>query len=333
LDSAETRRRLLIGGASAAATLALPSASHAAPRFSVNVASNQGAENATLQQLMADRGFAKALSLDLNVVESAAVNGPMEAMLSGAADVCMISGFVGYLPAIEQGKALRLIGAAMLLPAVAVYAKDPQITRASQLEGRSCGIGPKNGLLHIMMQAYLRKKGVDPAKVNFVPSGSNAQVFEAVAAGKVDAGLSGTAGMAQPAVAHVLEDGRLWKELPEYTYQPAYASLRAIQEKPEAIARCLAAYTRLFRFLSGPNSRTAFLAARRKAAGEASIPEGEAVWRFVQEVHPYATQAGITLARVQYLQDLNVAAGLQQRVLPFDQVADLRPAAGAKRFL
>jgi ABC-type nitrate/sulfonate/bicarbonate transport system substrate-binding protein len=282
---------------------------------------------------MIDRGFANKLSLDLQVIESATVNGPLEAMLNGTADLCMVSAFVGYLPAIEQGKEIRLIGAAMLLPALAVYAKDPAITRVSRLEGRSVGIGPKNGLLHLLMLALLHKKGVDPAKVNFVPSGSNAQVFEAVASGKVEAGLSGTAGMSDATAAHVLEDGRLWKELPEYTYQPAYASMRAIREKQEALARCLAAYTRLFRYLSGPNSKAAYLDARRKTAGEGSLGEGETVWRFIQQTKPYATNVGVTAARVQYLQQLNVAAGLQKAVLPFDRVADLSPARGARRFL
>jgi hypothetical protein len=89
----------------------------------------------------------------------------------------------------------------------------------------------------------------------------------------------------------------------------------------------------LFRYLSSPNSKAAFLDARRKVAGDTSLAEGEAVWRFVQETKPYATQLGVTAQRVAYLQQLNVSAGLQQTVLPFDRVVDLRPAAGAKRFL
>ena len=326
------RRRFLIAGA-AAALAARPAVAMAQqPRFTVKVASNQGVENASLQQLMVDRGFAKALRLDTQIVESKTINGPMDALLAGEADVCMVSGFVGVLPAIEQGKALRLIGAAMQLPALAVYTKDPGIHRVEDLAGKTFGVGGTNGLLHILALALLRKKGIDAAKVKFVNAGSNAQVLEAVAAGKVDAGLSGPAGLTLSTV-RVLDDGRLWETLPEYTYQPAYASVRALKEKPEAVARTLAAYTRLYRYLSGPASKAAYLEARRKAAGEPTTAEGESVWNFIQKVQPYALQVGLTPQRIQYLEDLNVAVGLQQKALPFDQVVDLAPARGAKRFL
>lgn len=332
------RRRFLIGGGALSTSLAVgaPSvlvAQDARGKFAVRVASNQGVENATMQQLMTDRGFARQLDLDVEVVESRVINGPMDALLGGSADICMISGFVGVLPAIEQGKDLRLVGAAMMLPALAVYTTRPEIRRVRDLEGRTVGVGGTNGLLHILMLALLRKKGVDASKIKFVNSGSNAQVLEAVAAGKVDAGLSGIAGLSNPGSARVLDDGRLWRELPEYTYQPAYASVRAIKEKPEALSRCLAAYTRLYRYMSSSGSTAAYLNARRAAAGEASIAEGRAVLEFVQKYHPYATRPGLLPEQVAYLQQLNVALGLQTKVLPFEQVADLSIARGARRFL
>lgn len=332
------RRRFLIGAAAVSASLMAggPSvvlAQGQRPRFTVKVASNQGAENASLQQLMLDRGYGQGLSLDIQIVEGRTVSAPMEAILRGDADICMVSGFVGVLPAIAQGKELRLVGAAMLLPALAVYSKNDKIRHVEDLVGRTVGDGGKNGLLNILMLALLRKKGIDPAKVNFVNVGSNAQVFEAVKAGKVDAGLSGLAGMSGTDAVHVLNDGRLWQELPEYTYQPAYASVRALREKPEELARCLAAYTMLYRYLSGPDSKAAYLDARRRATKESSSAEGEAVWNFIQKVQPYALEAGLTPQRIAYLQELNVALGLQAKVLPFEQVVDMTPAQGAKKLL
>ena len=332
------RRRFLAGAAATTAALLteFPSAAAAREqpaRFTVKVASNQAAENSTLQQLMVDRGFARTLSLDAQIVEGRTISAPMDALLAGDADICMISGFVGILPAIEQGKELRLVGAAMLLPALAVYTRDDTIRRVGDLVGRTVGVGGMNGLLHILMLALLRKKGIDAAQVRFVNAGSNAQVLDAVVAGKVDAGLSGIAGMSGTSTARVLDDGRLWQELPEYTYQPAYASVRALREKPEALARCLAAYTQLYRFLSGPRSKAAYLDARRRATNETSPAEGEAVWNFIQKYQPYALQVGLTPERIAWLQELNVAVGLQSKVLPFEQVVDLAPARSAGKLL
>lgn len=325
-------RRRFLAGAAAASTLALPAFARGGERQVVRIASNQAAENATLQQLITDRGYFDRLGLDTSIVEGKTISAPMEAMLSGEADICMISAFVGFLPAIAQGKELRLVGAAMQLPALALYAASPALRRVEDLIDKSVGIGGTKGLLHILTIALLRKKGIDPARVRFINVGSNAQVFDAVATGKVDAGLSGIAGMAD-ARAHVVEDGRLWRALPEYTYQPAYASVKALRDRPEAIARCLAAYTQLWRYLATPGSRAPYLDARRRMAGEASVAEGETVWDFIHRRRPYSAHPGVSAKRVAYLQALNVEVGLQTKVLPYDQVADMGPAIRANRLL
>jgi NitT/TauT family transport system substrate-binding protein len=310
----------------------------------VRVASNQGIENAALQQMLADLGLVRQFGLDLSMVESRSISGPTEALLAGEADVCMISGFVGVLPAIEQGKELRLIGAAMERPALALYAGAPGIERVADLAGRTVGIGGEKGLLHILTLALLARKKVDAAGIRFVNCGSNAQVFQAVASGKVDAGLSGIAGMSALGAGkvRVVRDGLLWNELPDYTYQPAYASVRALRDRPDAVARCLAAYTRLYATLQSGRSEAAYLAARRRAAstlglggkaGGGADGEGAEIWRFVNRVRPYAVRPGLTPAQVATLQRLNVAVGLQTRVLPYEAVADPRPAMEARRLL
>jgi ABC-type nitrate/sulfonate/bicarbonate transport system substrate-binding protein len=298
----------------------------------VRIASNQGIENSALQQLMVDRRFARRQSLDMHVIEGKTISAPMDMLSDGRADVCMISAFVGVLPAIEQGRELRLVGAAMLLPALALYTGKKGVMRVSEVAGCRIGIGGANGLLHILALALLRKKGVDPQTVTWVNCGSNAQVFEAVVAGKVDAGLSGIAGTSNPG-AHVVPDGRLWRELPEYTYQPAYASEKALREKPEAIARCIAAYTQLYRYLSGAASRDAYIEARRRVGSETGSADGAAIWHFIRAEQPYALYPGLSPRRIEYLQRLNVEVGVQKTVMPFDRVVDLGPALAAARLL
>lgn len=330
-----TRRQIVIGATSEAFFLtqlgAMPAPAESA-RHIIRVASNQGIENATLQQLMADQGFARRYALDVQIVEGNTISAPMSMLQANKADICMISGFVGVLPAIEQGSEVRLVGAAMLLTALSLYTAKPAITRVQHIEGRKIGIGGMNGLLHILTLALLRKKGVDPSTITFINCGSNAQVLEAVAAGKVDAGLSGIAGNSNSSV-RVVKDGRLWRELPEYTYQPAYASCQALREKPEAIARCIAAYTRLFRYVSGPYSRQAYIEARQKVGSQINTIEADAIWKFIRSEQPYALHPGISLSRIDYLQRLNLSVGLQKSIMPTDRVVDNRPALSANRLL
>ncbi|NHN86698.1 PhnD/SsuA/transferrin family substrate-binding protein [Acetobacter musti] len=330
-----SRRRLLVGAASCS-VLALAQARGRAQTssgsFAVRVASNQGPENATLQRLMLERGYFRALSLDIRLAESRSVSGPMEAILHGEADICMISAYAGILPAIAQGAPVRLVGAALRLPTLAVYSGRKDIRHVSDLAGRTIGVGPRNGLLHILALALLHEKGIDGTRVNFVNIGSNAQVFQAVLSGRVDAGLSGEADADTTTAVHMLSDGKLWEQLPRYTYQTAYASVSAINEKPEALARCIAAYVRLFRYLSSPVSREAYIEARQFVS-KMGADEAESAWTFIQKHQPYALNTGLSRDQVDYLQKLNVSAGLQTAMLPFDHVVDLGPATLARQFL
>lgn len=323
------RRTFVIGTAAATLSGRLFAQPSSAP-LPIRIASNQGTENAALQQLMTERGFARRLGLEIALVESGAIEGPIEALEAGRADVCMISAYAGVLPAIEAGKPVRLIGSAMQLPALAVCSANDSLRTVRDLAGRRIGIGETDGLLHLVMLALLRHHGMPSTAAEFVTVGSSEQVFRAVAAGAVDAGPCGVAALSDRRI-HILNGGALWDALPEFTYQFAYASTAALATRSDAIARCLAAYTLLFRFVSSPRSRAAYLEARQAVGGD--MAEGQAVWDFIQHVRPYAPMPGLSPAHVAYLQRLNVRVGLQRQVVPFDRVANLAPAAAAKRML
>ncbi|WP_185867601.1 ABC transporter substrate-binding protein [Sphingomonas sp. TF3] len=319
---------MLLGGA-AVALLTGQWGRSTAP-LSIRVASNQGVENATLQQLMVTRGFGARLALDIATVDSLDIAGPIAALEAGTADLCMISAYAGVLPAIAEGRPIRLIGSAMRVPALAVCSADPTLRDVRALRGRRIGIGEQNGLLHLVMIALLHRHGMTPDDVRFVSVGSNAQVFKAVLSGAVDAGAYGVADLSDTR-AHMLAGGALWQALPQFPYQLAYASRDALCTRRDAIARCLAAYALLFRFVSEPSSRDAYLAARAAVGGDRV--EGDQVWRFIHRTQPYAREPGLSAGQIGYLQRLNVAAGVQRRILSFDQVADLAPAMEARRLL
>lgn len=324
------RRDFLLGAATASLLPAGVARGATRARLAIRVASNQGAENAALQRLMDDRGFADRLALDLSVIESRDIAGPIAALEADRADLCMISAFAGVLPAIERGQPVRVIGTAMRVPALAVCATRPDVREVKDLIGRRIGIGEPNGLLHLVMQALLRRHAIPIGAVRFVTVGSNAQVFHAILSGAVDAGPCGVANLSDRRT-HVVDGGDLWRALPHFSYQLAYASTVALRDRGAAVARCLAAYSLLFRFVSGPDSRDAYLAARSEVGGDAA--EGEAMWAFIQRAQPYPARPSLSANDIRYLQRLNVSAGLQEKVLPFPRVADMAPIMAARRLL
>lgn len=315
----------------------LSRSSHAADRtpLQINIVNTASNNTLTLQELLKQQGYFEEFGLEPTTLNVADGSKLMGALLSGSSDICLLSGFGQVFPAIEKGGALKIVAGAGLLLQQALYAKKPEIRSVKDLEGRTIGTGSPGALLHQFTSALLRKKGVDVKKVQFVNIGSSADVFRAVVAGVVDAGpaLSDVYEQQAKYGVHSLTDGDLWVELPEYTYQGSYASDRAIAGKREALVRTLAAYGKLYRFISSPASRDAFIRARAAALKNADPAEGDAEWRFIQKYQPYALNLVLSEERLRYMQALNLEAGVQKTILPYAQVADMSLAQEAVKRL
>ena len=256
-------------------------------------------------------------------------------LVSGNADICAGTGFSGVFPAFERGAKIKIIAGSSLSPQTAIFSKRPNIREAKDLIGKTVGVGPLGAQLHELAVALLMKKGLDYTKVNFVSIGAVSSVFNAVAAGVVDAGF-GTVDVyfeQEKYGVHVLDDGVLWNELPDFTNQAMLASDKAIAEKRDQIVKLMAAYAKLFRFINTPGSKEAWIKARAIALGKDEPKEAETQWSFFNKPGILATNLVLTEKQFEFAQALNVQVGAQQKVLPFDQVADMSMAREALKLL
>lgn len=253
----------------------------------------------------------------------------------GRADVAMQVGFGPALVAIEKGAALRVIAGSNLLTVHAIYARQPDIRRLQDLPGRTVGVGKLGSLTHQLIYAALLKHGVDPATVHFVSIGNSATIFRALLADEVDAGFGETDVFESQAHygVHALENGVLWRELPEFPNQASYATETAIREKRAALVRTLAAHALLYRFLQSPESRQAYAECWATALPGSPHHDCEAQWSFYQRYRPFAENLQLSETQLSYMQGLNVTMKLQRKVLPFDAVTDLSLARDALRLI
>lgn len=259
----------------------------------------------------------------------------VERLLGGQGDVAMQVGFGPALSAIVDGKPLRVIAGSNLLTVHALYSKNPDIRRLKDLENRTVGVGRLGALTHQLVYAALLKQGVDPAKVRFVSIGNSATIFKSLMAGVVEAGFGETdvfEHQDQYGV-HALEDGVLWKELPEFPNQASFATETAIRDKRDALVRTLAAHALLYRFLHDPNSWEAYASAWQFALPHSPVEEGRVQWQFYQQYRPFAADLLLPQAQLNYMQELNVTMKLQPQVLPFEAVTDMSLAHEAMRLL
>jgi hypothetical protein len=132
---------------------------------------------------------------------------------------------------------------------------------------------------------------------------------------------------------HGLADGKFWEGLPEYTNQASYASERSIRERRDVIVRTLAAYARLYRFISSPQSRDTYLAARAAALGKDEPAEALAQWSFFQKHKSFAVDLVLSEERVRYMQELNISLGVQKMLMPYEHVADMSLARDALKLI
>jgi ABC-type nitrate/sulfonate/bicarbonate transport system substrate-binding protein len=256
-------------------------------------------------------------------------------LLAGRGDVAMQVGFGAALSAIVAGAPLRMIAASNLLTVHAVYSQRPEIRRLRDLQHRTVGVGALGALTHQLIYAALRKHGVDPATVRFVSIGNSATIFRALQAGDVDAGFGETDVFDNQAHygVHALEDGVLWRELPEFPNQASFASIAALRDKRDLLVRTLAAHALLYRYLHSPDSWAGYAAAWADALQGSDPAEGRSQWLFYQQYHPYAENLSLSETQLAYMQDLNVRMQLQRSVLPFAAVADMSLARDALRLI
>jgi len=301
----------------------------------VNIPNAAGAINLTMQELMKSQKFLEEMGLTPNVVNVADGSKIVSSLIGGDMDISTMSGFGQVFPAIERGGKLKIVAAAMLLPSVALFTSKANVKSLKDLEGKIVGSGSPGALVHQLTVALLKKKGVDYKRVQFVNIGSSVDVFRAVTVGTVDAGVGEIVFVEEQEryKVRMIPEANLSQELPEYTYQGAYASERTIETKRDILVRTLAAYGKLYRFVHKPEAKDAFFKARIAALKKTSDNENEILWRYLQKYKPYAANLTLTEERLNYMQGLNVELGVQKKVLPFSQVADMSVAQEALKML
>lgn len=332
-------RRQVLGAASAAALLtALPGCARHAGTSAGNRAEivlTQGTGGLALKELTLAQGYFQDVGLDPNILLVADGSKCVAALVSGVSEICVCAGFNQVPPAIARGARLKILGGALSRSSLAMFTGKPAITTVADLAGKSIGIGAPGSVLQQVTVLLLEKKGVDVGHVQFRDIGSDADILKAVIAGTVDAGVADVDVMdeQQQFGIHVLTDGMLWKELPEYTMQACYASDDAIQSHRDTLVRVLAAYGKAYRFVSSPASRTAYLEAWRKVTGQTDPKQGLTHWNWLQKYHPYDVDLVLSDEQINYVQRSNVQFGAQEQVLPMAEVADMSLAREALKLL
>jgi NitT/TauT family transport system substrate-binding protein len=193
-----SRRRLLSAGAIVGLGAAFPAVRRATPASlaSLKFGTSAGINTAIQPALYAKAAglFAKN-GLDVSFVDMADDTTAVQALIAGACEMLYAGAGTGMV-AISHGADIKLVSSFTPWTDFVLLAQK-DITSVKQLEGQTVGIS-KIGALNYEATVYaLKKGGVDPTKVQFLATGTDAQRAQALAGGKIVAGtVNGTAAVA-----------------------------------------------------------------------------------------------------------------------------------------
>ncbi len=334
MEVQHTRRHLLAGAGALSGLTLLGGARQARAQGLVpaSLANAAGNLNLAVQQCILDQGFFEKYGVKPTIINVADGSKIMGGLIGGDIDASMMAGFGQIFPAIEKGAKLKVIAGASLLPSLTLFSSKKDVKNLKDLEGKTIGTGSIGALIHQLCVALLTKNGVDVSKVRFVNIGASGDIFRSALMGTTDAGVGETAILedldSYPNL-HEVAGGNMSTGLPEYTYQGAWTSDRAIQTKRDTLVRCLAAHSELYAFLQKPESKDAFFKSRAKVLPSSGGKEALVQWDYIQHYKPYATGLVLSEERLAYMQKLNIETKAQTAIMPFDKVADMSIARDA----
>jgi ABC-type nitrate/sulfonate/bicarbonate transport system substrate-binding protein len=288
---------------------------------SVSIANTAATASITLNHLMDALGYLKSSGVDVKMTNVSSGTQVVAALASGSADITVLSGFIGMFPAMEKGLPLKAVGGTQLIATEAFYTGNPQVKSMRDLAGKTLGTGAVGAQLYDGFLAVLDKYRISTKDVTFRNVGTSADTFKAVLARQIDVGYGQVADqvLAKPKGVRML--ATVNDELPLYINQGAVATTKAIKSKRDALVKVLAAYVKLFQYLTTPESKPKYVAAYIAAGG--TQEEGEVQWEFINKSKSYSPTLDLPEEKVTYLQKLNVQAGSQKKVVPFADCTDL----------
>src|SRR6266540_2744242 len=123
----------------------------------VHIATAAGGLNMTMSELLHQQKFLESFELNPDVVAMADGTKILGGIYSGSIDVSPMSGSGQVFPAIERGADLKIINAATLIPALALFSGKQDVRSLEDLQGKAVGVGAIGALVHQLTVTVLRK--------------------------------------------------------------------------------------------------------------------------------------------------------------------------------
>lgn len=244
----------------------------------------------------------------------------VQALLSGAID----SGDTAPDPIYDaslKGSDVKIIGSTLPKITYALIAKK-SIRSFADLQGKTIGASSPGAFPEAVTRAMLAQQGLDSSKVKVVATGNDAQRFQALLAGKIDA--AAVSDQFVPAAQnstkiHVL--GEAQNIIPEYPRFYLVANGKSLKEKPDTAVRFLAGEMQgLCYAVMHPDAERQVAAKNTNTS--ADDPKVVYVQQAIAKAHAASATSAIPMKRLQFLQSFRIKNGFQKGKVDFSKLVD-----------
>lgn len=126
------------------------------------------------------------LKVDIIYVQSSAAL--VQQLAAGSLDICMSTGLVDPIRAIDQGAAISIVRFEAQAPPYALVSK-PSIKALKDLKGKVISVGGPKDITRIYVERMLAPHGVKPGEFDMVFAGATSARAQALLGGAVDAAI------------------------------------------------------------------------------------------------------------------------------------------------
>lgn len=267
-----------------------------------------------------EQGYYKQFGIDLKVVTFASAAQLSPALVSGNIDMS-IEDPEQLLIATSKGAInAQVIGSPMPGLPWAIYG-GKGITSLKDLVGKSMAVSTPTGLNQVVAELILKKNGIDPTSVTYVNAGSNANKFEALVAGTVDAASipSDYVPLAPKNGLHVLALAA--NVIPQYPRWSIIARNSFLQAHPKAATDYLAALIKGERYaFAHPQAANALAAKTIGGNTKASDPTVTDMYTQIVQGKLVNKTGDFPLNQLSYLQQSLIQLGLLKTPVPVSKV-------------
>lgn len=223
--------------------------------------------------------------------------------------------------AAQRGAHVKIIGSTLPGLTYSLVSKSSVRTLAD-LKGKAIGVSEPGSLPDVSARAMLKVKGVDPKSVRAVSVGNDAQRFQALLAGRVDAAAVSpefVPKLKQHPGFHLLASAE--DLLPNYPRFVIAANEESLKKKPKAATAFLAAEMEGISYATKHRQAEIDLAAKTLKQ-PASDPSFAYAYDRIMKYHAASPTSEIPMDKLNWLQQFRLSSGLQKKKINIDDIVD-----------